>query len=51
MFDIVQADKPISNELEKEIKKDGVIIYEKAWKLFKLSFRIKEKLNEAEITW
>ena len=30
MFDIVQADKPISNELEKEIKKDGVIIYEKA---------------------
>ena len=30
MFDIVQADNPISNELEKEIKKDGVIIYEKA---------------------
>ena len=30
MFDIVQADNPISNELEKEIKKDGVMIYEKA---------------------
>ena len=30
MFDIVQADGFISNELEKEIKKDGVVIYEKA---------------------
>lgn len=30
MFDIVQADMPVSNELEKEIKKDGVVIYEKA---------------------
>ena len=29
MFDIVQADKPVSDELDKEIKKDGVIIYEK----------------------
>ena len=31
MFDIVQADLPISDELNKEIKKDGVVIYEKAW--------------------
>nr|WP_294528595.1 nucleotidyltransferase domain-containing protein [uncultured Blautia sp.] len=30
MFDIVQADLPISDELNKEIKKDGVVIYEKA---------------------
>lgn len=30
MFDIVQADRPLSDELEKEIKKDGVVIYEKA---------------------
>lgn len=25
MFDIVQADLPISDELNKEIKKDGVV--------------------------
>ena len=30
MFDIVQADTPISDELKQEIEKDGVIIYEKA---------------------
>ena len=29
MFDIVQADESISDELRQEIKKDGVIIYEK----------------------
>ena len=31
MFDIVQADSPISVELKEEIEKDGVMIYEKAW--------------------
>ena len=30
MFDIVQADSSISDELIKEIEKDGVVIYEKA---------------------
>ena len=30
MFDIVQADAPISAELKEEIEKDGVVIYEKA---------------------
>ena len=30
MFDIVQADAPISDELKKEIERDGVVIYEKA---------------------
>ena len=30
MFDIVQADAPISDELKQEIEKDGVVIYEKA---------------------
>lgn len=30
MFDIVQADVPISCELKEEIEKDGVVIYEKA---------------------
>ena len=30
MFDIVQADASISDELKQEIEKDGVIIYEKA---------------------
>ena len=30
MFDIVQADEPISDELRHEIEKDGVVIYEKA---------------------
>ena len=29
MFDIVQADWAISNELKQEIEKDGVTIYEK----------------------
>ena len=29
MFDIVQADAAISNELKQEIEKDGVTIYEK----------------------
>ena len=29
MFDIVQADAPISAELKEEIEKDGVMIYEK----------------------
>lgn len=30
MFDIIQADEPISDELRHEIEKDGVVIYEKA---------------------
>ena len=30
MFDIVQADAAISDELKQEIEKDGVTIYEKA---------------------
>ena len=30
MFDIVQADAQISDELKDEIEKDGVMIYEKA---------------------
>ena len=30
MFDIVQADAVISDELKREIERDGVIIYEKA---------------------
>ena len=30
MFDIVQADAPISDQLKAEIEKDGVVIYEKA---------------------
>ena len=30
MFDIVQADSSISDELIKEIEKDGVVIYEKS---------------------
>lgn len=30
MFDIVEADASISNELKQEIEKDGVTIYEKA---------------------
>ena len=30
MFDIVQADTAISDELKEEIEKDGVVIYEKA---------------------
>ena len=30
MFDIVQADAPISAELKEEIGNDGVVIYEKA---------------------
>lgn len=30
MFDIVQADTEISDELKQEIEKDGVTIYEKA---------------------
>ena len=31
MFDIVQADVAISDELKQEIEKDGVTIYEKTW--------------------
>lgn len=30
MFDIIQADKTISDDLKREIEKDGVVIYEKA---------------------
>ena len=30
MFDIIQADKTISDDLKKEIERDGVVIYEKA---------------------
>lgn len=30
MFDIIQADIAISDELKQEIERDGVIIYEKA---------------------
>lgn len=29
MFDIIQADSSISDDLKQEIKKDGVVIYEK----------------------
>ena len=29
MFDIIQADSAISDDLKQEIEKDGVIIYEK----------------------
>ena len=29
MFDVVDLNKPISEELKKEIERDGVIIYEK----------------------
>lgn len=29
VFDVVEADHHISEELENEIKKDGVVIYEK----------------------
>lgn len=29
MFDIIQADAPISDELKHKIEKDGVVIYEK----------------------
>lgn len=29
MFDIVEADRKISEELQKEIERDGVVIYEK----------------------
>ena len=29
MFDIIQADSAISDDLKHEIEKDGVIIYEK----------------------
>ena len=28
MFDIIQADAPISDALKEEIKKDGITIYE-----------------------
>ena len=30
MFDVVEADAGISEELKEEIRKDGVVIYEKA---------------------
>ena len=30
MFDVVQADASISDELKKKIEKDGVVIYEKS---------------------
>ena len=30
MFDVVEADGHISEELKNEIKKDGIVIYEKA---------------------
>lgn len=30
MFDMIQADQAISEELTEELKKDGVVIYEKA---------------------
>ena len=30
MFDVIEADAGISGELEEEIRKDGVVIYEKA---------------------
>jgi hypothetical protein len=30
MFDIVQVDVAVSDELKQEIERDGVIIYEKA---------------------
>lgn len=31
IFDIVEADGDISEELREEIVKDGVVIYEKTW--------------------
>ena len=31
IFDIVEADKDISEELKNEIERDGIVIYEKAW--------------------
>lgn len=31
MFDVVEVDAGISEELEEEIRRDGVVIYEKAW--------------------
>ena len=31
MFDVIEADSSISEELKKEIEKDGVVLYEKAW--------------------
>ena len=30
MFDVIDADSTISEELKKEIEKDGVVLYEKA---------------------
>ena len=30
MFDVIEADSSISEELKKEIEKDGVVLYEKA---------------------
>lgn len=30
MFDIINLDEPISSELTTELKKDGIVIYEKA---------------------
>ena len=34
MFDIVQADAPVSAELKEEIEKDGIVIYEKSFDNF-----------------
>ena len=39
---MVEADKPISEELKQEIEKDGVVIYEKAWELFELLGSVKK---------
>ena len=50
MFDIVEIDAGISEELRKEIKKDGVVIYEKAWKFFEL-LKCIEKTLQRKLGW
>ena len=55
MFDVVEIDAGISEELRKEIKKDGVVIYEKAWKFFELlkciEKTLQRKLEETKEDW
>ena len=48
MFDVVEIDAGISEELRKEIKKDGVVIYEKAWKFFELLKCIEKCMEQME---
>ena len=35
MFDVVELDRGISEELKKEIERDGVTIYERSWKFYR----------------